>query len=119
MKKFISQESLEYQKKIAIDMWEFVKGIYITHPDVYYHPAWIKAEFCIDYKNMTGQFIDWKANCILCDKFHDGHCCGCPLDDEDSLHCPDYFRLADPEFPLHRRPSVCDRIIEAIKAFEG
>lgn len=110
--------TMEEEKQLAIEMWQYVKELYMTHPGVYRHPAWMKTEFCISYKNKTGQQIDWKANCILCEKFHAGRCCGCPLD-SDSRYCDYYFKLSDPEFPFHMRPAICDRIIEAIKSFKG
>lgn len=118
MEKYISHESIEYQKKVAIEMWQYIKELYITHPGVYLHPIWLKYDFCYDYFDKTGQKIDWEANCILCEKYHAGRCHGCPLH-SDIRYCDDYFKLSDPEFPFHMRPSVCDKIIEAIKSFEG
>ena len=117
----ISGESLVYQKKIAVKMWQFVKKWYVKHPDTYMHPVWIKEKFCCEYVDKTGQHIDWEAACILCEKFHDEGCYGCPLhsDNEEDRFCEDYFKLSDADFPFHMRPAICDKIIEAIKSFEG
>lgn len=120
MNKHISEESIAYQKKVAVNMWQFVKRWYSKNPDEYRHPMWLKEEFCYKYFKKTGQLIDWESNCILCSKFHGGCCRGCPLYKEDSeLFCYDYFKLSDEDFPFHMRPSVCDKIINAIKSFEG
>jgi len=114
---YISEENGDYQKKIAIKMWQFVKKWYVTHPNEYRHPMWIKDEFHHKYFDKTGQRIDWEASCMLCNIFYDDACVGCPLhsDDEDIGFCADYFKLSDAYFPFHMRPSVCDRIIEAIR----
>lgn len=107
------------QKNIAVKMWQFVKRWYAKHPIEYRHPMWIKFDFCNDYFEKTGQKIDWEANCILCEKFHDDGCRGCSLYNDDDMYCYDYFKLSDVNFPLHMRPAICDKIIEAIKSFEG
>ena len=83
---FISKESGEYQKKIAIKMWEFVKKWYLSHPDEYHHPMDLKQKFCDDYFDKTGQRIDWLANCMLCNIFHDDYCQGCPLYSGDNCN---------------------------------
>lgn len=124
MNKYISKESIEYQKKAAIEMWEYVKKWYVTHPKVYMHPMPLKHNFRADYYEKTKQLIDWEANCILCEKYHKGGSChGCPLysghNGHDITFCEDYFKLSDANFPFHMRPSVCDKIIEAIKSFKG
>lgn len=120
MKTDISKESIEYQKKIAIEMWQFVKKWYIKHPDACIHPMFIKADFVRKYYNKTGQKIDWKSHCILCEKFHDDYCHGCPLyKDDTDMFCADYFNLFNENVPFHKRPSICDKIIEAIKSFKG
>ena len=116
MNKHISEESIAYQKKVAVKMWQFVKKWYVKHPDTYMHPMWLKEKFCDKYFDKTGQHIDWEAACILCEKFHDDFCDGCPLYKED-MFCEDYFKLSDAYFPFHMRPSVCDIIIKAIRSY--
>ena len=120
--RYISEKSIEYQKKVAVEMWQFVKKWYVKHPKEYCHPMWIKSKFRADYFNKTGQIIDWEANCILCEKYHCKACEGCPLysgENSFSSFCDDYFKLVDDNFPFNMRPSICDKIIEAIKSFEG
>lgn len=119
MNKYISKESIVYQKKIAIEMWQFIKRWYVTHPDEYRHPMLLKSDFRGNYFEKTGQKIDWESNCMLCSIFYNDACRGCPLSKEDDMFCEDYFKLADPEFPFLMRPSICDKIIKAIKSFKG
>lgn len=118
--KYISKESVKYQKKIAIAMWQFVKKWYIRHPDEYRHPMYIKQDFCREYYDKTGKVIDWEAHCMLCNIFYDDACDGCPLHSEnaDEGFCEDYFKLTDDTYPFHMRPAICDKIIEAIKSYK-
>lgn len=119
MKKYVSKESIAYQKKIAIEMWKFMKKWYVENPASYVHPMYLKSKFCKEYFDKTGQHIDWEANCMLCNIFYDDGCKGCPLYKEDDMFCEDYFKLCDAEFPSIFRPSICDRIIKAIKSYKG
>ena len=118
MNNIISKEDVKYQKKVAVQMWQYIKRWYVKHSKIYMHPMYLKDEFCTHYYEKTGQLIDWEAKCILCSRFHDDYCYGCPLYKKE-FFCEEYFKLADIHYPLHMRPSVCDRIIEAIKSYKG
>ena len=121
----MSQKKIDYyeltfdeEKEVAVKMWQFIKKWYVKHPDTYMHPMHLKDEFCTYYYEKTGQLINWEAHCILCDIFYEDACNGCTLYKKDDMFCSDYFKLSDADFPFHMRPSVCDRIIEAIKSYE-
>lgn len=115
---YISEESISYQKKIAVKMWQYIKKWYVKHQNEYMNPLWLKNDFCYEYYKKTGQHIDWESNCMLCNIFYDDACHGCPLYKTDMMFCYEYFKLSDVDFPYDMRPSVCDRIIEAIESYE-
>ena len=123
-KKYITELSGDEQKKVAIEMWEYIRKWYNDNPHSYMNPFDLKQRFVADYYTRTGITIDWHCYCMFCSIFYDDHCDGCPLAHVDEIDgsntmCPDYAKLCEPTFQKFSfmRDRTCRDIIRAFKSY--
>ena len=120
---YITEMSGDEQKKVAIEMWEYIRKWYDKHPGVYMHPFDLKQRFADDYYRRTRITIDWHCYCMFCSIFNDDGCYGCPLAGENEYSeptkCLDYAKLCEPAFQKFSfmRDRICRDIISAFKSY--
>ena len=121
--------SIEKQKKIAIEMWQYIKSL-IENDMPFYSVTWAKQKWL----KHNYPKIHWKCECILCDiymypKAIDGSfslkCQNCPLSKkykgQASYGCScnqdtPWARIVNYQDDKKAAVEACDEIIEVIKS---
>lgn len=118
--------TLDEEKALAIEMWEFVRHM-MTHEDNVFDAEHWKSAF-LQIKYNCGVDINWMDRCFLCDRCYD--CYDCPLydlgDDRSCSYEPDYVENDTPygvvmnysDHDIGEIDHAIDTIIEAIKRIE-
>ena len=126
--------SIEEEKKIAVEMWEFVRTTMVDM-DAKCNLEYIKESF-IRMKERLGVKIEWQENCILCN--YCDSCLVCPLfrnsgdqpcgGSEERDRLPPYSIVAGhgmtdengktTEYAYSTINESIDTIIESIKEFD-
>ena len=112
--------TMEEEKQLAIEMWEFIRMCQIDLRTGRESPD-LKSKFC-DMKLRCGISIDWAGDCFLCS--HACACLDCPLykigggksccEDAES---PYYVTVHPNKYLRYQVDAAIDKIIKAIREF--
>lgn len=125
--------NLEKQKKIANEMWQYIKSL-IENDTPFYSITWVKQKWLKhNYPN-----IHWRCGCILCNIYMHQHitddcdieleCQNCPLSKkykgQASYGCScnqdtPWTRIINYQEDKEAAIEACDEIIEAIESLQG